>query len=210
MNHIAEITQRVIEDFKHSLQGKIDDIFCDLTLYIAIDAEDNVKVSMCSNIMDEAYEGIVILVHDVVAYTNSYWWYKVYYIKNNGEVIQNYQYKNFSITSNCPGKYIDQYVTLFYDKVSIYSFLINHSTWVDEFKKLWEAFKIAKRFKTPDEIRLSVALYHDGIIFKESTEKNNELQEREKLLEYHIKEYRDILGQLKGLLNDYNIPKKIE
>ena len=137
MNHIAEITNRVIDDFKQSLQGKIGDEFCNLTLYIATDAEDNVKVSMCSNIMDEAYEGIVILVHDVIAYTNSYWWYRVYYIKNNGEVIQDYKYKNFTITSNCPGKYIDQYITLYYDKTSIYSFL-NSSTQVEwSIKKLY-------------------------------------------------------------------------
>lgn len=203
MNHIAEITNRVIDDFKQSLQGKIGDEFCNLTLYIAIDAEDNVKVSMCSNIMDEAYEGIVILVHDVIAYTNSYWWYRVYYIKNNGEVIQDYKYKNFTITSNCPGKYIDQYITLYYDKTSIYSFLIDHSTWVDEFKKLWEAFKIAKRYKTPDEISLSVALYRNGMKIQNSSEKINELLEREKLLEYQLKEYRDILGQFKSLLKEH-------
>ena len=203
MNHIAEITNRVIDDFKQSLQGKIGDEFCNLTLYIATDAEDNVKVSMCSNIMDEAYEGIVILVHDVIAYTNSYWWYRVYYIKNNGEVIQDYKYKNFTITSNCPGKYIDQYITLYYDKTSIYSFLIDHSTWVDEFKKLWEAFKIAKRYKTPDEISLSVALYRNGMKIQNSSEKINELLEREKLLEYQLKEYRDILGQFKSLLKEH-------
>lgn len=204
MNRIREIAMQVIQDFKSGLQGQRGCEFYNAIMYVSIDSDGNARTSMCSDILHNATEAILILVRDEIAYTNSYWWYTVYYITNNGVVLQNFQNGKFKITSNCPNKYIDQYISLYYENKIIYTFLINHSTWTNEFLKLWEAFKIAKRYKTSDEIYLSVALYNKGIQLIKSNERIDELCQREKLLDYQIKEYRDILNQFKSLLNTKN------
>lgn len=203
MNNIKEIVYQVIEDFKFGLQGICGDNFVNQSLYIAIDEEGDCKVSMCSNILAEAHEAILILVHDVVAYTNSYFWYRVYYINKDGEVTIDFKNNKFKISSYCSGKYIDQNIGLYYNDTKINSFEINHTTWTYEFKKLWESYKIAKNCSTLEDMRLAISLYYRNLLLAEYSEKIDVLQLHEKLLEYQIKKYRDMLDELRDILDNY-------
>ncbi|MCI9172527.1 hypothetical protein [uncultured Duncaniella sp.] len=201
--NIKEISYQIIENFKIGLKDRKHTIYMNEMLYIAIDIERNIKVSITSNILENAYEAILILAYEELAVINYYYWYNVYHINSEGEVSKDYQNDKFRISHSCINGYKNQYIDLLYDNTKIYSFRISHSTWSGEFKKLWSLFNITRQLKTEDEILLACKLYRSNSANADQQSKIEELCQREYLLESQLKEYRGLLDEFKSLLNSY-------
>lgn len=200
---IKEIAYNIIDDFKKWTKEGEETAFVNETLYIAIDKDNNIKVSMASNVLDDAYEAILILVYTQREYSNWYCWYKIFHIDSDGEVMNDYYNGKFRISRSCINGYINQYIDLLYDNTKIYSFRISHSTWSGEFKKLWNLLNITMQLKTKDEILLACKLYRSNSANADQQSKIEELCQREYLLESQLKEYRGLLDEFKSLLNSY-------
>lgn len=202
--NIRETAVEFINEYKEKLRNENEIHYVNKELYIAIDSNKDIIVSMCSNILESAIEAIVILVRKELAYKNYYLWYDVYHIINTGEVIKNYSDGEFSISTYTCGGFSYHYMNLSYKKREIYSFLINISTWNTQFNILWNLFSMVRKYKTEDEVMMAVDIFKTNMKLLDSKKEIETLQNSLNLKEYQLKEYRNILDEFKILINKLN------
>lgn len=194
--NIREIALNVVSEFKNSFLGSSTESFINQTLYVAINSDKDIRVSMSSDILDAATEAIIILIYSRFEIKNSYWWYCLRHIAANGEVSKSYSELDFKISPYSSNGFKNQYLGLSCGNYQIFSIQLDNNSWNDEFKKLWKIFLLVKECQTLDEMLWLTKKYELQKEIESLNSTVTKLKIREVFLQDQLDQYKNLLDRL--------------
>ena len=181
--------------YKESFEGKTSNYV--KTLFVAIDEENNVYTSTTPHILKSATKCILIHEHVSLAVTNWYSWYKVEYINENGEVLDNRLDDEFVLSVVACGGYANQVMELSADQRNYFSCKV---PWENSIKKVWQLYSRLKQTKSVSERLLISSVFNkdEKILEMEKTIEDFKFQTYR--LEEESKTYKTLLDELKDII----------
>ena len=114
MNRVdfIELATYCIKRYKESFDADDkDNVYVD-TLYVAIDKHNHLICSTTPHVLNDACECLLIHRRRALAVTNSYYWYKIEYIDEEGAVTDGVLKKGFSLWTGAGGSFSNQIIQL--------------------------------------------------------------------------------------------------
>ena len=192
--NFVELAKYCQAEYKAALDVKKDTYR--KTLFFAIKEDNSILMSTTPHILVNAHKCILIHERSSLAFTNSYLWYKVQYINENGEVFDNRFDEEFELCITAHGSYANQILELSADNMVYYSCNRPWEKYVGDVWNLYVRLKIAQT-KTEREIISSMFVDNKNIL--EIEKKNKNFDYKAQLLENERNLYKNILDEIKQL-----------
>lgn len=192
--NFVELAKYCQAEYKVSLDVKRD--IYRKTLFVAIKEDNSVLMSTTPHILVNAHKCILIHERSSLAFTNSYLWYKVQYINENGEVFDNRIDSEFELCITAHGSYANQILELSADNVVYYSC---YSPWEICIGDVWSLYIRLKSAQTKTERETISSLFIKDKKILDLEKENRELDYKAQLLESERNLYKNILDEIKML-----------
>lgn len=196
--NIQSIAKDVVENYARGFQYTPHVEYVNATLYVAIDNDDNIQVSVSPNILSNATEAIIILTRSELALNNYYRWYDIRHINSEGIVNTGYINGRFRFFTTFSGRFSDQIIGIEYDNNRLYSVELSPQNWLEKFKELWDMFIILKNCDTVQEMRYARSCFYNDITIKKLQQEISDGKLKEFLLEQEIMKFKSIVDRLEN------------
>lgn len=173
------------------------------TLYVSI-SDDNVITSQTPHILENAQKCILIHTYSALVVSNFYHWYKVECIDSTGCVTAGYLDDEFRLSIAYFGNYNNQEISL-KDETQEY-YRSNSGNWPIEIVKIWKLYSKLREVKTGSERKLIANLFEKDEAILDLEKQIEDVRFSKKLLEQERNQYKTLLDEIKGILND-NVEK---
>lgn len=191
----VELAKYCQSEYKTSLNVQRD-YYCK-TLFVAIKEDNSIMMSTTPHILVNAHKCLLIHERSSVAFTNSYLWYKVQFINENGEVFNNRIDNEFELSITAHGAYSNQVMELSADNMVYYSC---NGSWEKRINGVWNLYVRLKMAKSKSERELISSLYIKDEKILELEKQNCDFDFRTQLIEREKEIYKKWLDELKELL----------
>lgn len=190
----VELAKYCQAEYKASLDGKKD--IYRKTLFFAIKDDNNILMSTTPHILVNAHKCILIHERSSLAFTNSYLWYKVQYINENGEVFDNRIDEEFELCIIAAGSYANQILELSADNTVYYSC---SRPWEKCVGDVWNLYVRLKKVQTKTEREIISSMFVEDKKILEIEKENIDFDYKTQLLESERNLYKSILDEIKQL-----------
>lgn len=168
------------------------------TLYVGISEDNHVMCSITPHILRNCVKSILVHRRDTLAQTNSYYWYDIEFIDENGCVSDGNLGNGYSISVHAWGQYSNQIMSLDYNN--------SHMFWCrppfeDHMPKVWELYTRLKDVPTEKEIKLIADLFRKDEKILELEKEIEDFKFTNHLLEQERNQYKELLDEIKEALN---------
>ena len=170
------------------------------TLYVAILEGNKTLCSTTPHILRNAEQCILIHQKSQVAISNWYSWYCVEYINSEGCVCGSVLENEFKLKIESWGSFSNQVMSLSYgnDNLNLYWCKAPFDKGI---QKTWELYSKLKEIKNLSEIKLIADLFKKDEEILELEKKVEGLTFANQLLKQERDQYKDMLDDIKDLLN---------
>ena len=197
MPKFKELSEFCVNRYKESITGENERYVN--TLYVAITEENEVYCSNTPQILSKAHKCILIHSCSALAYTNWHTWYTLEYINKDGSVTEGFLGNGFRIYTHWVGSWANQRMFLKHEDLEIFSC---QAPFEDKMQKVWDLYLRVKKAKSNAEIELIAEMIEkDETILEQGKEIAN-LKFTNKLLEKQKKQYKQLLDEIKELVNN--------
>ena len=168
------------------------------TLFVSIQDDNRIRVSTIPHILSNASKCLLIHEYSARAVTNWYRWYKVQFISEEGEVLDEHLDEEFKLWIYPVYGYNDQRLTLYADESEYYSC---EAPWnKEDIQSVWNLYVRLKQASTEYERNLIASLFEKDQTILELEKANRNFKYKTQLLENEKKLYKGILDDIKNLL----------
>jgi hypothetical protein len=169
------------------------------TLYVAILEDNQVMCSKTPHILRNCVKCILVHRRDTLAQTNSYYWYNVEVIDENGCIYDGNLGNGYSIEVNAWGQYSNQIMSLDYNS--------SHLFWCrppfeDHMPKVWELYTRLKDVPTEKEIKLIADLFRKDEKILELEKEIEDFKFTNLLLEQERNQYKEMLDEIRDVVKN--------
>ena len=151
IDSFKEIAKFCVNRYKESFDADDKYNFYVDTLYVAIDRCGFLTCSTTPHVLHEASECLLIHRRRSLAVTNSYDWYKIEYIDEEGAVTDGVLKKEFRLWTGASGSYSNQIIQLQNENRILYTCYCPFET---NLQHLWDAYGRFRKAKSDAEIEL--------------------------------------------------------
>ena len=167
------------------------------TLYVAIDKDGCLTCSKTPHVLNDAYECLLIHRRSSLAITNSYYWYKIEYIDEEGAVTDGVLKKGFFLWTGASGSFSNQIIELQDDKRVLYHCFCPFET---NLQHLWDAYRRLKEAKSDAEIDLISELIEKNEKILDLMRENEGFKFSNYILEKERNQYKKLLNEIKDIV----------
>ena len=168
------------------------------TLFVSIQDDNRIRVSTIPHILSNASKCLLIHEYSARAVTNWYRWYKVQFISEEGEVLDEHLDEEFKLWIYPVYGYNDQRLTLYADESEYYSC---EAPWnKEDIQSVWNLYVRLKQASTEYERNLIASLFEKDQTILELEKANRNFKYKTQLLEKEMQLYKGILDDIKNLL----------
>lgn len=167
------------------------------TLYVGILEDNRVMCSITPHVLGNCVKSILVHRRDTLAQTNSYYWYDIEFIDENGCVSDGNLGNGYSINVRAWGQYSNQIMSLDYNH--------SHMFWCrppfeDHMAKLWEIYIRLKDVPTEKEINLTAELIRKDEKILELEKEVEDFSFTNQLLKQERDQYKELLDEIKEMV----------
>lgn len=205
--NFVEIAEKVVANFRDNISVPELRYYVHNPLFVLIDEEENIRVSFLPDVLNEAKECMIILTYNNKNQGSIYYYphYKVFRIKDDGMVQEGYSKEGWKI--NITGTYYTSpsQIQLSKDKTSIFC---SHWKGEESLYDVWNVYKKCKECETATEAKLIGE--NAQLLERIETLKgaNKEMELLNKISETTKKQYKDLLEEIKSLLEEKGIDRE--
>lgn len=199
--NFVEIAEKVVANFRDNISVPELRYYVHNPLFVSIDEEEQIRVSFLPDVLNGAKECMIILTYNNKNQGSIYYYphYKVFRIKDDGMVQEGYSKEGWKI--NITGTYYTSpsQIQLSKDKTSIFC---SHWKGEESLYEVWSVYKKCKECETATEAKL---IGKNSQLLEEIETlrgKNKELEFLNKIAETTKNQYKDILEEIKSLLEE--------
>ncbi|MDD3667637.1 MAG: hypothetical protein PHY75_02660 [Bacteroidales bacterium] len=165
------------------------------TLFAAIYADNSIKCSYTPHILQNATK--CILIHKKLS--NWYSWYHVEYIDSDGAVLEGNLGNGYRLSIAACCTYDNQIMSLYKDD---YEVTECRPPFEDHLQSIWHLYNRCQECSSISEIKLLSRLYNKELDTSILTQKIEDLNLTNKLLEQERDQYKDLLERIKALVEN--------
>ena len=167
------------------------------TLYVAILEDNQVLCSKTPHILTNAEKCILVHQRDQLALSNYYYWYNIEFIDENGCVYDGNLGNGYSLGVSAWGTYANQIMSLDYNN--------SHLFWCKPpfencIAKIWGLYIRLKEISSAKEVELVANLFRKDEKILELEKDLEEFRFSNKLLEQERDQYKDLLDEIKQII----------
>ena len=200
-NNFVAIAEIEVEKFKSSFNDSQDSNYLDIPLFVAIHEDENIEMGANPQILENAYECILILAYNKLEIRNYYDWYKILYIDKDGIIHDGFEKDGWELIYTYSGDYKTKIMYLKYKGEDIsFTNKESYQGWDDHIRRLWDIYLFAKSSETAKEARL---MYKNYKLLRtiDSLQKDiEELKSAKQLLEKEKMHYKSIINEIQTIV----------
>jgi hypothetical protein len=205
--NFVEIAEKVVANFRDNISVPELRYYVHNPLFVLIDEEENIRVSFLPDVLNEAKECMIILTYNNKNQGSIYYYphYKVFRIKDDGMVQEGYSKEGWKIYITGTYYTSPSQILLSKDKTSIFC---SHWKGEESLYEVWRVYKKCKECETATEAKL---IGENSQLLEEIETlkgKNKELELLNKIAETTKKQYKDLLEEIKSLLEEKGIDRE--
>ncbi|MGM9797600.1 MAG: hypothetical protein ACI3ZY_08535 [Parabacteroides sp.] len=170
------------------------------TLFVSIQDDNRIRVSTIPHILSNASKCLLIHEYSAQAVTNWYSWYKVQFISEEGEVLDERLDEEFELCIYPVAGYNDQRLTLYADESTYYSCQAPCNK--TDIQSVWNLYVRLKQASTECERNMIASLFQKDQTILELEKANRNFEYKVQLLEEERDLYKGILDDIKDLLKN--------
>ncbi|MBR6015588.1 MAG: hypothetical protein IK067_00465 [Prevotella sp.] len=194
-----DIAKFCVNRYKESFDADDkDNVYVD-TLYVAIDNYNKLICSTTPHVLNEACESLLIHRRCSLAVTNSYYWYKIEYIDEDGAVSDGVLKNEFRLWTGASGSFSNQIIQLQDGKRVLYTCYCPFET---NLQHLWDAYCRFKKAKSDAEIELINELIEKDEKILDLMREVEGFKFSNYILEKERKQYRKLLNEIRDIVEN--------
>lgn len=167
------------------------------TLFVSIQDDNRIRVSTIPHVLSNASKCLLIHEYSALAVTNWYSWYKVQFISEEGEVLDERLDEEFKLWTNTVAGWKNQYLELYADDSKYYSC---EAPWnKEDIQSVWNLYVRLKQASTECERSLIASLFEKDQTILELEKANRNFEYKVQMLEEERDLYKGILDDIKDL-----------
>lgn len=166
---------------------------------MSIDNCNNLTCSTTPHVLNEACECLLIHRRCALAVTNSYYWYKIEYIDEEGAVTDGVLKKGFSLWTGAGGSYSNQIIQLQDEKRVLYTCYCPFET---NLQHLWDAYCRLKKAKSDAEIELINELIEKDEKILDLMREVEGFKFSNYILEKELNQYKKLLNEIRDIVRN--------
>ena len=199
IDSFKEIAKFCVNRYKESFDAdNKDNIYVD-TLYVAIDKDGYLSCSTTPHVLHEACECLLIHRRRALAVTNSYDWYKIEYIDEEGAVTDGVLKKGFRLWTGAGGSYSNQIIQLQNENRILYTCYCPFET---NLQHLWDAYGRFRKAKSDAEIELIDELIEKDEKILDLMREVEGFKFSNYLLEKERNQYKKLLNEIRDIVKN--------
>lgn len=170
------------------------------TLFVSIQDDNRIRVSTIPHVLSNASKCLLIHEYSAQAVTNWYSWYKVQFISEEGEVLDERLDEEFKLLTRPMYGWKYQYLELYADDSNYYSC---EAPWnKEDIQSVWNLYVRLKQASTECERNVIASLFQKDQTILELEKANRNFEYKVQLLEEERDLYKGILDDIKDLLKN--------
>jgi len=199
IDSFKDIAKFCVNRYKESFDAdNTDNVYVD-TLYVSIDNYNNLTCSTTPHVLNEACECLLIHRRRALAVTNSYYWYKIEYIDEEGAVTDGILKKGFSLWTGAGGSFSNQIIQLQYQQRILYTCFCPFET---NLQHLWDAYCRFKKAKSDAEIELIDELIEKDEKILDLMREVEGFKFSNYILEKERNQYKKLLNEIRDIVKN--------
>jgi predicted CopG family antitoxin len=199
IDSFKEIAKFCVNRYKDSFDtDNKDNVYVD-TLYVSIDKDNNLICSTTPHVLNEANECLLIHRRSALAVTNSYYWYKIEYIDEDGAVTDGVLKNGFSLWTGASGSFSNQIIQLQDEKRVLYNCFTPFET---NLQHLWDAYCRLKKAKSDAEIDLINELIEKDEKILDLMREVEGFKFSNYILEKERNQYKKLLNEIRDIVKN--------
>jgi hypothetical protein len=199
IDSFKDIAKFCVNRYKESFDAdNTDNVYVD-TLYVSIDNYNNLTCSTTPHVLNEACECLLIHRRRALAVTNSYYWYKIEYIDEEGAVTDGILKKGFSLWTGAGGSFSNQIIQLQYQQRILYTCFCPFET---NLQHLWDAYCRFKKAKSDAEIELIDELIEKDEKILDLMREVEGFKFSNYILEKERNQYKKLLNEIRDIVRN--------
>ena len=199
IDSFKDIAKFCVNRYKESFDAdNTDNVYVD-TLYVSIDNYNNLACSTTPHVLNEACECLLIHRRRALAVTNSYYWYKIEYIDEEGAVTDGILKKGFSLWTGAGGSFSNQIIQLQYQQRILYTCFCPFET---NLQHLWDAYCRFKKAKSDAEIELIDELIEKDEKILDLMREVEGFKFSNYILEKERNQYKKLLNEIRDIVRN--------
>lgn len=199
IDSFKDIAKFCVNRYKESFDvDNTDNVYVD-TLYVSIDNYNNLACSTTPHVLNEACECLLIHRRRALAVTNSYYWYKIEYIDEEGAVTDGILKKGFSLWTGAGGSFSNQIIQLQYQQRILYTCFCPFET---NLQHLWDAYCRFKKAKSDAEIELIDELIEKDEKILDLMREVEGFKFSNYILEKERNQYKKLLNEIRDIVRN--------
>ena len=205
--NFVELAENIVSNFRDNISVPELRYYVHSPLFVLIDEEENIRVSFLSDVLNEAKECMLILTYNNKNPGSIHYYphYKVFRIKEDGIVQDGYNKDGWIIQITGTYYTSPSQIQLLKERSTIYC-----SRWKGEesLYDVWNVYKKCKECETATEAKLIGE--NAQLLERIETLKgaNKEMELLNKISETTKKQYKDLLEEIKSLLEEKGIDRE--
>lgn len=192
----VELGKYCQKEYKDSLEGNESNHYC-RTLFVAIQNNNNVLVSITPHILSQASKCILIHERRSKAVSNWYSWYSVQFINELGEIFDSRIDNEFELSISAIGSFSNQQMSLSANHRVYYS---SGGPWESCIQSFWDLYIRLKGVKSNTERELVSSLFVKDNKILELEKSLSDFSFKTRLLENEKNQYKQLLDNIKEMI----------